>query len=446
MAAVIGIGVIRVWQSAGHPQAIVEPPAVLQKGTGLGIWLLLAAFANGCTAMTGVEAVSNGVPLFSEPKIRNAHKTLTAIIVILSVFLLGFGYICPAYHVAGMNEQQSGYQTVISQVVAAVAGRNVFYYFALISSFIVLTYSAQTSFVDFPRVCYFLAEDKFLPPAFTNRGRRLVFSLGIIVLSALSAALLVTFGGITDKLIPLFAIGAFGAFLFSQLGMVKHWLRNQSTHFRVKLLFNGVGALSTSVVLVIIVIAKLKEGAWITVMIVPAAVLLLRGIRRHYRMIENQVGHALQLETSTLQAPAVIVPILGWNRASAKAVQFAIFLSQDVTAVHISCGRNDEQRLRKEWAEKVETPAKAARIIVPRLVTIDSPYRRIHRPIIDFIGKTATEKPHQLIAVITPELAEPHWWGYLLHNLHAARLRAALFLRGDERVVVINTPWRLRDA
>jgi amino acid transporter len=263
----------------------VAPPPLPHVTAAIGTWFLLKAFANGCTAMTGIEAVSNGVPLFHEPKVPNAHKTLTAIMMILSVFLLALGYLCPAYHIGAMNEQQPGYQTVLSQLVAAVAGRNVFYYLSLASIFIVLTYSAQTSFADFPRVCRFLSEDRFLPPGFSKRSRRLVYWQGIVVLTILSASLLILFGGITDKLIPLFAVGAFTAFCFSQAGMVRHWMRKRGRRYRTKLAFNAIGATITFVVLMIIIVAKFREGAWLTVIVAPAAVLLLRRIRQHYRKI-----------------------------------------------------------------------------------------------------------------------------------------------------------------
>lgn len=289
MAITIAIGLVETVHSGGHPHPLVAPPPLPHVSEAVGAWFLLKAFANGCTAMTGIEAVSNGVPLFGERKVPNAHKTLTAIMLILSLFLLGLGYLCPAYHIAGMNEQQRGYQMILSQLVGAVAGHNVFYYVSVASIFIVLTYSAQTSFADFPRVCRLLAEDRFLPPGFGRRNRRLVYAQGILVLTVFSAALLILFGGITDRLIPLFAVGAFAAFLFSQAGMVRHWLRKRGRRYRTKLFFNAVGAVITSVSLVIIIFAKFKEGAWLTVIVAPTAVLLLRNIGQHYRSEANRV-------------------------------------------------------------------------------------------------------------------------------------------------------------
>src|SRR5271157_540943 len=438
----IVIGLVRAWQSGGHPLPVVPLPAIPQGTATVSAWLLLGAFANGCTAMTGVEAVSNGVPLFREPTVSNAQRPLTVIVAILSLFLLGVGYLCSVYHIGAMNEQQPGYQTILSQLVAAVAGQGVFYYVAIVSIFIVLTYSAQTSFADFPRVCRLLAEDEFLPPFFANRGRRLVFSYGITILAVLSGLILIAFGGVTDNLIPLFAVGAFSAFLFSQVGMVVHWLRKHGRKVRIALAYNSLGAVTTGVALVTIIVAKFAEGAWMTIVVAPALVLLLQRINRHYKKIAREVGAGLQLRASKLQPPVVIIPIDGWNRVSEKAVRFGLLLlSDDITALHISTENDDTQGLRELWAEKVEKPAKAANSAIPRLEIISSPHRRIYQPILDFVDKTKKEKPDRIIAVIIPELVEPHWYEHLLHNVHAAALRALLFLERDQRTVVISIPW-----
>ena len=217
VGSAILIGLIRAHVSGGNPQPVVPPPPLVSSpARNINNWLILGAFANGCTAMTGIEAVSNGVPLFREPKVQNAQKTLSVIVGVLALFLVGLGFVCPAYHIGAMNESRPGYQTILSQLIAAVAGRGVFYYMASASIFVILTYSAQTSFADFPRVCRLLSEDNFLPPVFANRGSRLVFSHGIVALAILSGLILIAFGGVTQSLIPLYAVGAFTAFLFSQ--------------------------------------------------------------------------------------------------------------------------------------------------------------------------------------------------------------------------------------
>lgn len=444
MAAAIVIGVVNVWLSGGQPQAVVTPPQIPTAIETVSAWIILAAFANGCTALTGIEAVSNAVPLFRKPTIPNAQRTLTVIMLILALFLLGISYLCPAYRIGAMHETEPGYQTIFSQIIAALAGRGVFYYVTMASVFIVLTYSAQTSFADFPRVCRLLAEDGFLPPYFANRGRRLVFSHGIIFLAVISGLLLIAFAGVTQALIPLFAVGAFGAFLFSQTGMVMHWLRQKGPGFRTKLAFNALGSITTAAALVIIVVAKFFEGAWLTVLFVPALTLLLLAIHRHYRRAAAVVEQPLELQAAKLQHPLVLIPIQGWDRVAERAVRFGLLLSDEVTAIHIITEKDNPQKLREIWAEKVEKLAQAAHFAMPRLEIIPSPYRRIEEPILNFVKETRSKDPNRLIAVIIPELVEPHWYEYVLHNLHAARLRASIFMLRDRRTVVISTPWYLR--
>ena len=358
---------------------------------------------------------------------------------------LGISVLCPAYQIHAMNERDPGYQTILSQLVAAVAGHGVFYYVAIASIFIVLTYSAQTSFTDFPRVCRLLAEDSFLPPAFTNRGRRLVFSLGINVLAILSGLLLIMFDGITDRMIPLFAIGAFSAFLFSQAGMVQYWRRQGRRGARLKLAVNALGAICTGIGLLIIIIAKFVEGAWVMVIVVPGLVLLLHRIKQHYRKISREIDWPVRLNTWKVQPPVVIIPITGWDRVAERALRFGLQLSHDITAVHVMTEQEDPKRLRELWAENVEKPARAAKSAVPRLEILRSPYRQLYEPVLKFVSKTKEEKSDSLIAVIIPELVEPHWYGYVLHNSRGAALRALLFLERDQRTVVITVPWNLSE-
>ncbi len=441
----LALGLIITWQSGGQPHPVVAPPLIPAATATVTTWLLLCAFANSATALTGIEAVTNGVPLFEKPCVPNAQRTLTVIMVILGLFLLAIGYLVPHYHISAMDEAQPGYQTVLSQLVAAIAGRGLFYYVALASIFIVLTYSAQTSFADFPRVCRLLAEDGFLPPYFANAGRRLVFSHGIIFLAAISGLLLIFFRGLTEALIPLFAVGAFGAFLFSQAGMVMHWLRHKGRGFRIALTYNALGTVTTALALVIIVAAKFVEGAWITVILVPLLVFLLLRIKRHYERVARQVDQPLELQAAKLQTPIVIIPIYGWDRVAEMAVRFGLLLSDAAFAIHVSTDQEESQQLRKVWAEKVEKPAKAANFAIPRLEIISSPYRRIDQPIVDFVQKTRKKNPGRLIAVIVPQLVEPHWYEYVLHNIHAASLRAAIFKLRDRDTVVIDAPWYLRE-
>lgn len=443
----IFLGFFHSWLSGGHPKPIAAPPPFPPATEMLTIWILLSAFANGLTAMTGIEAVSNAVPLFRKPMVRNAQWTLTIIVGILGLFLLCLGYLCPEYHIVAMDETHAGYQTILSQFVAAVAGKNSFYYFSMFCIFIILTYSAQTSFVGFPRVCRLLAEDNFLPHFFAERGRRLVFSHGIIVLAVFSGILLIAFKGITLSLIPLFAVGAFSAFLFSQTGMVVHWLRNkEEPNARIKLIFNALGAIATFISLIIIIAAKFIEGAWIVIVVAPLLVILLSQIRRHYIKVAREVEKPLELQIVKLEPPVVIIPIHGWDCVAEKAVRFGMMLSDDVTAVYICAENKDEnEKLKKMWDKKVKKPAKEAGLSIPHIEIINSPYRRIYKPILDYVNKVKKEKKNRLIAVVIPELVEPHWYEYLLHNIHAAGLRALLFLERDQRTVVVTTPWYLRE-
>ena len=264
----------------------------------------MRAFASGCTAMTGVEAVSNGVTAFREPAVRHAQRTLTAIIGLLAVMLAGIAYLCRAYTIGATEPGQAGYQSILSQLVAAVVGRGVFYYITIGSVLSVLALSANTGFADFPRLCRVIASDGFLPSGFAHRGRRLVYSQGIIVLAVLSAGLLIAFGGITDHLIPLFAVGAFLAFTLSQAGMVVHWRRLGGPHARKSMAINAAGAVCTGVTLVVVLVSKFLEGAWVMILLIPALLVLFYSVRAHYQKVGREVA-----SDAPLDAPA-------WSRRS----------------------------------------------------------------------------------------------------------------------------------
>src|SRR5262249_5653845 len=276
---VLAIGILKVWFSGGHPIPVVAPPLVPAATTAASAWLLLRAFASGCTAMTGVEAVSNGGPAFAAPAVRNARRTLTAIIAVLVILLAGIAYLSQAYHIGATEPGVTGYQSVLSQLVAAVVGQGAFYYVCIASILMVLALSANTGFADFPRLCRLIAENGFLPRSFASRGRRLVYSQGIYVLAALSAGLLIIFGGVTDRLIPLFAVGAFLAFTLSQAGMVAHWVRAGRARHAGKIALNAVGAVATGATLVVILIAKFVEGAWVMTLLIPTLLAVFGGVR-----------------------------------------------------------------------------------------------------------------------------------------------------------------------
>jgi amino acid transporter len=440
----IGVGLFRSLASGGHPGAIVPPPVVMSSTKAVTFWLLIRSFASGCTAMTGVEAVSNGVPLFANPRVKRAEWALTIIVATLGVLLAGIAYLSRAYHIGAMDQAQPGYQSVLSQMVAAVLGHGPIYYITIASVLSVLILSANTSFADFPRVCRLLAEDDFLPAGFANRGRRLVYSLGISVLAVVAGLILIVFGGITDRLIPLFAVGAFGAFTLSQAGMVAHWWRRRGPGARLSLLINALGATATAATLAVIIVAKFVEGAWIALIIVPGLIVLFLAIHRHYRRVMRATKAPVDIELSPRTPLAVIVPIEGWDCVAERALRVAMQISDDITAVYI-CAAQSPGGLPLAWKNHVVEPAKEKGIEPPRLKIITSPYRRFLQPLLDYVEEVKKEKPDRLIAVVIPELVQMHWYEHLLHNQRAALLKVRLFLGGDERVIVINTPWYLRE-
>lgn len=441
LAIVIAVGLYKVVSSGGHPVAIVLPPRQVA-GTlqAVGAWILIKAFASGCTAITGVEAVSNGVQAFREPVVKAARTTLTAIIAILIVLLGGIALLLPYYGIMATDPGAAGYQTVLSMLTAAVAGKGIFYHVTMFSVLLVLCLSANTSFADFPRLCRMVARDNYLPHSLTTRGRRLVFSQGIWALAIFGALLLILFGGVTDRLIPLFAVGAFLAFTLSQAGMVGHWRRTASGAAAVRgMLINGLGALATGLTVIVIVIAKFTEGAWVVVLLLPALLMFMLHVRRHYDRVAKEVAlkPGSVLDTHDLKPPIAIVPVDFWNAATEKALRFAMTLSPDVEAVHISC---DADEGKPEWlsgAQSIEG------VRLPKVVTLSSPYRLVVHPLLDYVLKVEKENADRTIAVVIASMVERHWFHYFLHNQRGQMLTALLLLRGDRRIYIVNVPWYL---
>lgn len=444
---VIGIGLYKTLVSGGHPTAVVAPPALPAATEAVTLWLLLRAFASGCTAMTGVEAVSNGVGAFAKPAVANAQKTLTAIAVILAVLLAGNAFLSRAYSIGATNPEGQGYQSVLSQLVGAVVGRGVLYYITIGSVLAVLALSANTSFAGFPRLCHQIAHDGFLPHAFMIRGRRLVYSIGLILLAILSGLLLVAFGGVTDRLIPLFAVGAFLAFTLSQAGMVVHWYKQGGSV--ASRAVNLVGCITTGIALVIVLAAKFRDGAWITLVVLPALYFVFTWIRKHYDYVE-QATKPESLSTGALTAllepPVVVVPMREWNCVTERALLFALTISSEVVVTYVRNEDEDDGTFITHWETKVVPAMKAAGRDVPRLQVLPSPFRQLFRPLIREIDTLKEEYPTRQVAVIIPELVESRWYEYLLHNQRATFLKAELLLKGDNRVVVINVPWYLGHA
>lgn len=439
---VIALGVWKTWLSSGHPVPVIRPLRPGAAGQAVSMWLLLRAFSSGCTAMTGVEAVSNGVMAFKEPRSRSARQTLIIIIVLLMVLLAGIAYLCSAYGIGATEPGQSGYRSVLSQLVSAVAGTGWFYYVAISSIVLVLIIQANTAFADFPRLCRAVAHNGYLPHLFTLRGRRLVYSQGIYILAFLAGSLLVIFGGVTDRLIPLFAVGAFLAFTLSQAGMVVHWKRKGGPHAFTSMLINGLGAIATALATTVIIVSKFVEGAWITILVIPAIIVLMLRIRRHYDRVNREVGGKTVLDAENLQPPFVVVPIEEWNKTSEKTVQFALTISSDVVAVHIDFDKDGKEGdLSVKWKEYVEIPALKAGLPAPRLVVLKSPYRLVITPIFDYILDLEQSYPTRQIAVLVPTLVQAHWYEHFLHNQRGKLLSALLLLKGNKRIIIINVPW-----
>jgi amino acid transporter len=445
LASVIVVGGVKAALAGGHPAPVAAPPALPAPLQAASLWVLMRAFASGCTAMTGVEAVSNGVPVFREPTIRNAERTLTVIIAVLVALLGGIALLSRAYGIGATEPGQAGYESVLSQLTSAVAGHGAFYFATMGSVVAVLALSANTSFADFPRLCRVLALDRFLPDTFATRGRRLVFSYGVVVLAILSGLLLVVFGGITDRLIPLFAIGAFLAFTLSQAGMVQHWRRLGGAGSRRSMAINGVGAVATGVTLVVVVVSKFAEGAWIAVIAVPLVVLLFSRINRHYRAVAAQVADDQPLGLTEAQAPIVIVPVQSWSKLTSRGLRFALELSPDVRALHILTHDSTICELTPVWEELVAGPARAAGLPPPQLVLRKSTYRQFFAPLVDYIEQLRDRNPDRDIVVIVPDLVVRRWYHAFLHNNRGTLLRGLLRLRGGPRVVVVNTPFYVQE-
>ena len=438
----IGIGVVRTLAAGGHPVALVTSPKPVTASVEPNTWLLLQAFASGCTAMTGVEAVANGVKAFREPVIATARRTLTTIIAILIVLLAGIAYLVRAYGIAATQPGEPGYQSVLSMLFAAVAGKGLFYYVSMASILMALALSANTAFADFPRLCRAIAQNNYLPHSFATRGRRLVYTRGIWVLAVLAGFLLILFGGVTDRLIPLFAVGAFLAFTLSQAGMVGHWRRVGGRSATRSIIVNAVGAVATGITVLVVLAAKFVEGAWVTMLLIPGLLVVMVLVRKHYHNVFLETRSATPLDAKDLTAPLVVLPIQSWNQIVKKSLRFALKISPQIRVVHVDTGEATEI-LREEWIRFVEEPTRQAEVATPELIVLPSPYRLILSPIVDYVLDLERSCPDQQIAVLIPELVERHWYHYLLHNQRASILKALLLLKGNQRIVVISVPWYL---
>jgi amino acid transporter len=439
---VIGMGLFRAYQAGGHPAAIVAPPRLPMGTSMLPLWVLAKVFASGCTAMTGVEAVSNGVMAFRRPAQRNAKKTLTVIILLLMALLAGIALLCRAYGIGATDPSGAGYQSVLSQLIGAVMGRGWFYYVAMGGIFAVLALSANTSFADFPRLTRAIAMHDFLPHVFLIRGRRLLYSHGIYALVGLTALLLIVFEGVTDRLIPLFAIGAFLAFTLSQAGMVVHWWHVGGRGAKLRMTLNGLGAIATGITLLVVLVAKFREGAWITALLIPVLIALMAAVRAHYDGVKGETAIHRPMRVDNLMEPLVIVPVDRWSKIAEKGLRFALKLSDEVEAVHVDA-EDRLSELEQCWQKNIADPITAIGRTPPKLISLASPYRFVMWPLLDHILELEKRHPERQIAVLIPELVVKHWWQAPLHNQRSQMLKLLLLLKGNQRITVINIPWYL---
>jgi amino acid transporter len=439
---VIAVGAYHVVQAGGHIPRPVDLPPIPKTTEMVGWWLMLKVFSSGCTAMTGVEAVSNGVMAFRDDSRKNAKITLTIIIVLLAILLAGIALLCRSYGIAATNPDGPGYESVLSMLTRAVMGHAWFYYVTIGSVLLVLALSANTAFADFPRLTRAIAMDDYMPHVFLLRGRRLLYSWGIYVLVALTAVLLIVFRGVTDRLIPLYAIGAFMAFTLSQAGMVMHWRREGKATLRM--FVNGLGAFATGLTALVVLVAKFVDGAWITALLIVLMIVLMRAVKRHYIRVDAETALDRPIAPAEVTEPIVIVPIDRWSRITEKALSFALSMSNDIRCLHVQIA-DEPDDICNEWERDVAAPLRAAGKCVPKLEILRSPYRYVLQPMVDYILKAEAESSFHKVCVLVPELVVRHWWENLLHNRRADLLKVILLVRGNQRIIVINIPWYLKD-
>jgi amino acid transporter len=430
----IAVGVIR---NAMDGFAVQEP--VLSEGqmvaatSSVGILLILRAFSSGCAAMTGVEAISDGVPAFEAPEWKNARTTLTWMITILAITFAGITFLSHQYGAVPIDPDDSHYQTVVSQIARSVFGSvEPAYYYIQFATLAILILAANTAYSDFPRLSYFLARDGYMPRQFGFRGDRLAYSTGIVTLGILSAILLVIFGGATDRLIPLYGFGVFSAFTFSESGMVSRWWRLREANWHRGLAINLIGACVTAVVAVVFGVTGFRSGTFIVIILIPLLILAFRAIHQHYTRAATELAARTPLDPSEI-IHTVIVPIAGVNRIARQTLAYARSISDNVTAVHITDDEEEIEQMRKQWNELgTDIP----------LVIIESPYRALVGPLLAYIDEVDKQRPDDTITVVLPEYLARHWWEHLLHNQTALRIKAALLFRPG--TVVTSVPYHLQ--
>jgi amino acid transporter len=425
----VAVGLFRIATGAGPAADVVEDPTALPIVEPLTAFLVLRAFAQGCAALTGVEAISDGVPAFYPPEWKNARATLTAMAALLGAMFLGITYL--AFHFQVLPRPG---ETVLSQVNRAVFGSDsTLYYLFQAAAMMILVLAANTCYSDFPRLSYFLARDHFMPHQFSFRGDRLAFSTGIAVLGLLSAVLIVAFNARTEALIPLYAVSVFVSFTFSQASMCLRWWRRREPGWRRSLPVNAVGATTTGLVALVVGATQFTHGAWITLVLIPFVVLNMWGISRHYRVVSEQIALPDDARITPLgQRVPIIAPVPGLNRAVAQTMSVLSGLSQNVVAVHVSDDPQAAAELREQWAKQVPGV---------RLVVLESPYREIVEPLLAYLDAVQQQCNTPIIVVLSEHVPR-HLHEFPLHNQTALSLKARLFFRPN--TIVMDVPFHLK--
>jgi amino acid transporter len=420
------VGIIKVFT---HTLTPITPPAILPVLEPVTLWLVLRAFSAGAVAMSGTEAISNGVPVFKPNESKNAATTLTIMATLLGVFFVGVSFLSNHLHLVPGN------QTIVSQVALSVFGQNVFYYIFQITTMGILVVAANTAFADFPRLSSVLARDNYMPHIFGNRGDRLAFSTGIMFLGIISALLLVVFKGNVDSLIHLYAVGVFLAFSMSDTGMVVHWWKTRGKGWKTSILINGADAILTTSILIIVIITKFMYGAWIIILLIPMIVPVFVFIHKHYNRV------AEQLRLLSMQAPppqtiehSVLMPIDDVNYASLRAMSFARTISKDITVIHIA---TDTKRAAK-IQEKMQAYAPDLKLVI-----VESPLRAFMRPLLTYVDFHHRQHPQGFVTIVMPEFITAHWWEKFLHNRTAEHLTQAF--KRHPNIAVVNVPYLLKN-
>jgi amino acid transporter len=425
----IGLGFYRVASSgwvAAAPQ-LAEATAATEP---LSIFLILRAFAAGCTALTGVEAISNGVPAFKQPESKNAATTLIWMVATLGIMFLGISVL--AYYIGAVPREDV---SVISQIAIQIVGTGPAFFVIQVATALILVLAANTSYADFPRLASLLSRDRFLPRQFSSRGDRLVFSNGVVALGVFAALLVLAFNAREQAMLPLYAIGVFISFTLSQFGMVRHWMREREPGWQRSTLINGVGAVLTAVVLLVIVVTKFEHGAWSVLVLTPILVVLFRSIHWHYKQVARQLSLEAAPRVEPVRRHTALVLISGIHRGVVPALEFAKSIAPDnTTALYVDLDAEHTRKIEEKWARwGAGIPLKV----------LDSPYRSLVRPIMRYIDEIDAQYDDDVLSVILPEFIPSKWWQHLLHNQTALAIKAALLFR--KGVVVISVPYHLED-